>query len=114
MQATNRIKKKAKSSTTVQTTVNIPLRAVTSSSQASTISNNNTSFSRLFTTLQGTITSTSRNSDAKTSRLIKKERCFNCKGTGHTMLNCPKKAKISTIIDASHIDDIKNIDQRKE
>ena len=30
------------------------------------------------------------------------------------MLNCPKKAKISAITDASHVDDIENIDQGKE
>ena len=46
MQATDRIKEKAKSSTTVQTTANIPLKSVTSSSRAS-VSYNNTSFSRL-------------------------------------------------------------------
>ena len=58
MQATDWIKKKAKSSTTVQITANVPLRAVTSFSRAPTISNNNTSFSRLSNTLQGTITLT--------------------------------------------------------
>ena len=30
------------------------------------------------------------------------------------MLNYPKKAKIPTIIDTLHIDDIKNIDQGKK
>ena len=30
------------------------------------------------------------------------------------MLNCPEKAKISAITDASDIDDIENIDQENE
>ena len=30
------------------------------------------------------------------------------------MLNCPEKAKISTITNVSNIDDIKNIDQGKK
>ncbi len=30
------------------------------------------------------------------------------------MLNCPEKAKVSTIINASDLADIKNIDQGKE
>ena len=51
MQVTNRIREKAKSSTIVQTAANILLRAVTNSSQAPTVSNNNTSFSRLSNTL---------------------------------------------------------------
>ena len=114
MQATDRIREKAKSSTTVRTTANVPLRAVTSSSRAPIVSNNNTSFSRLSNTLRGTITPTPQNSDAEISRLMKEGRCFNCKGRGHTILNCPEKAKISAITDASHVDDIENIDQGKE
>ena len=114
MQATNRITEKAKSSTTVQTAANVPLRAVTSFFRAPTVSNNNTSFSWLSNTLRGIITPTPRNSDGETSRLMKEGRCFNCKGRGHTMLNCPEKAKISAITDASDIDDIENIDQGKE
>ena len=51
MQATDRIKEKAKSSTTVQTTAKVPLKAVTFSSRAPAISNKNTSFSRLSNTL---------------------------------------------------------------
>ena len=114
IQVTNWIKKKTKSSTTIQIATNVLLRAVTSSSQTPTISNNNTSFLRLSNILQGTITFTSRNLDTKTSWLIKEERCFNYKRRGHTMLNCPKKAKISTITEASHINDIENINQGKK
>ena len=44
MQATDRIREKAKSSTTVQTTVNVLSRAVTSFFRVPTIPNNNTSF----------------------------------------------------------------------
>lgn len=46
MEATNRIEKKVKSSTTVQIIANVSLRAITSSSSAP-ISHNNNSFSRL-------------------------------------------------------------------
>ena len=64
--------------------------------------------------LQGFITPTPRNSDVEISELMKKERCFNCKGRGHTMLNCLKQAKVSAITDISDIDNIENIDQEKE
>ena len=114
MQATDRIKEKAKSSTTVQTTAKIPLKAVIFSSRAPTILNKNTSFLCLSNTLQGSITSTPRNLDAEISQLIKEGRCFNCKKRGHTMLICPKKANVSTITDALDIDNIENIDQGKE
>ncbi len=55
-----------------------------------------------------------RNSDVEVSQPMKEERCFNCKGRRHTILNCPEKAKVSAIIDASDIDDIEDIDQGKE
>ncbi len=114
MQATDRIREKAKSSTIVRTTTNVPLRAVIVSSRAPTIHNKNTSFLRLSNTLRGSITPTPRNSDTEISQLMKERRCFNCKGRGHTMLNCLEKAKVSAITDASNIDDIENIDQEKE
>ena len=114
MQATDQIKEKAKSSTIVQTTANVPLKAITSLFQVPTVSNNNISFSYLSNTLQRTITSTPWNSDAETSQLIKEGRYLNCKGREHTMLNCPQKAKISVITNSSHVDDIENIDQKKE
>ena len=44
MQVTDWIKEKAKSSTTVRIAANVPLRAVTSSFQVPTISNNNSFF----------------------------------------------------------------------
>ena len=114
MQATDRIRKKAKSFTTVQTTAKVPLKAITFSSQALAIPNKNTSFLRLSNTLRGSIIPTPRNLDAEISQLMKEGRCFNCKERGHIMLNCPKKANVSAITDASNIDDIKNIDQGKE
>ena len=114
MQATDRIREKAKSSTTVQTTTKVSLRAVTFSSRVPAIPNNNTSFSRLSNTLQGSITPTPRNSDAEISQLMQEEKCFNYKGRGHTMLNCLEKAKVSAITDASDINNIENIDQEKE
>ncbi len=114
MQATDRIRKKAKSSTTVRTTANVPLRAVIGSSRAPMVPNKNTSFSHLSNTFRVFITPTPRNSDAEISLLMKEGRCFNYKERGHTMLNCPEKAKVSAITDASDIDDIENIDQGKE
>ena len=114
MQATDRIREKAKSFTTVQTTAKVPLKAVTFSSRAPAISNKNTSFLRLSNTFRGSITPTPRNLNAEISQLMKEGRYFNCKERGHTMLNCPKKANVSAITDASDIDDIKNIDQGKE
>ena len=114
MQATDWIKKKAKSSTTIKTAANVLLRVVTSSSWAPTISNNNTFFSRLFNTLWGTITLIPQNLNAKILRLIKKGKSFNYKGKGHIMLNCLEKARISINIDASDIDNIENIDQGKK
>ncbi len=114
MQATDRIKEKAKSSTTVRTTANVPLRAVTSSSKAPVVPNKNTSFLGLSNTLRGSITLMPRNSDAEISQLIKEGKCFNYKGRRHITLNCPEKAKVSAITNASDIDNIKNIDQEKE
>ena len=114
MQATNWIKEKAKSSTTVQITAKVLLKAVTFSSRVPAIPNKNTSFSRLSNTLQGSITLTPRNLDVEISQLMKEGRCFNCKERGHTMLNCLKKANVSAITDALDIDNIKNIDQGKE
>ena len=51
MQATNRIREKAKSSTILQTGANVPLKIVTNSSRVLTVSKNNNSFSRLSNTL---------------------------------------------------------------
>ncbi len=114
MQATDRIREKAKSSTTVQTTANVPLKTVIGSSRALVVPNKNTSFLRLSNTLRRSITPTPRNLDAEISQLMQKGRCFNCKERGYTMLNCPERAKVSAITDISDIDDIKNIDQGKE
>ena len=69
---------------------------------------------RLSNTFQGSITPTPRNSDAEMSQLMKERRCFNYKGRGHTMLNCLEKAKVSAIMNALDIDDIKNIGHGKE
>lgn len=107
MQAINQIREKAKSSTTVKTTANVTLKAVTSSSQASNILNNNISFLRLSNTLWKTITLTSQNLDEKISRLIEKGKYFNCKKKRHIIFNCLEKAKIFTIIDALY--NIENI-----
>lgn len=114
MQVTDWIKEKAKFSTKVQIAANIPLRAVTNSSRAHTISNNNTFFSHLSNIFWGTITFISRNLDVETLRPIKEERYFNYKERGQIIHNCPEKTKISTITDASVIDDTENIDQEKE
>ena len=110
MQATDRIREKAKSSITVQTTAEVPLKAVTFSSRALAIPNKNTFFLRLYNILRRSITLMPRNLDAEISQLMKEGRCFNCKERGHIMLNCPKKANVSVITDASDIDNIENID----
>ena len=114
MQTTNWIRKKAKSSIKVQTAANIFLRAVICSSRALTVFNNNTFFSHLSNTLWETTTLTTRNLDAETLWLMKEGRCFNYKGKGHIILNCPENAKISAIINISDVNDIENIDQRKK
>ena len=114
MQATNWIREKAKSSTIIQITAKVSLRAVTFSSQAPAISDKNTSFLCLSNTLRGSITPIPRNSDTEISYLMKEGRCFNCKKRRHTMLNCPKKANVSAITNVLDIDNIKNIDQGKK
>ena len=113
MQATDRIKKKAKLSIIVQTAANILLKAVISSSRAPIVFNNNIFFSCLFNILQGIIILTPQNLDAKIARLMKERKCFNCKKKGHTIFNCLKKAKISAITDTSDIDS-ESIDRGKK
>ncbi len=114
IKVTNRIREKAKSSTTVQTTANVSLKAVISSSRAPVVPNKNTSFLRLSNTFREFIILTPRNLDAEISQLMKEGKYFNCKGKGHIMLNCPEQTKVSAIIDISNIDNIKNIDYRKK
>lgn len=48
------------------------------------------------------------------SGLIKEEKCFNCKEKKYIILNSLEKAKIFTITDSSHIDDIENVNYEKE
>ena len=45
---------------------------------------------------------------------MKEGKCFDCKRKRYTMLNYPKKAKISVITDASDVDNIENIDIEKK
>lgn len=98
----------------MQNAANIPLKTVTSLFLVPTIFNNNNFFLYLSNTVQEIITCTSQNLDAETLQLIKKRRCFNCKEKGHKPLNCPKKAKISIITDTSNMNNIENIDLKKE
>ena len=111
MQAIDQIKQRTKSSTAVQNTAtNVFLKTITSSFQAlSLLSNNNNFFSRFFNSFWRTITPIPQTFDAELLWLMKKGRCFNCKGRGHTMLNCLKKAKVSTILDTLDIDNIEDI-----
>lgn len=44
----------------------------------------------------------------------KKRRYFNCKKRGYTIFNCLEKAKISIVTDTLNIDNIENIEQKKE
>lgn len=55
-----------------------------------------------------------RNLDIEILQLMKKNRCFNYKESRHTMLNCLEKTKIFIITNTLNINNIKNIDQRKE
>ena len=93
MQATDWIREKTQSFTTIQTTTNVLLRNVTSSSRAPIVSNNNISFLCLSNTLQGTITSTPQNLDAEILRLMNEARYFNCKKRGIQCLITPKKVR---------------------
>lgn len=43
---------------------------------------------------------------------MNEESCVNCKAKGYTMLNYLKKTKISTITDASDVDNIENMDKK--
>ena len=55
-----------------------------------------------------------QNSDAKVSWLMKEVKCFNCIKNRHTILNCLKKAKVSSILGTSDINDIKDMNQGKK
>ena len=57
----------------------------------------NSSFFRLFNSITGTVTPTSRHSKEKQAPLMKEGRCFRYKKRGHTPYNCPKKGKIAVI-----------------
>lgn len=78
LQATIRIKEKAKFSTTIQTLDNVLLRAVRDFFWA-LISYNNTYSSHLSNSLWGVITYMHQNADSEISRLMKERRCFHCK-----------------------------------
>lgn len=45
---------------------------------------------------------------------MKEGRCLKWKDKGYTILNYPKNAKVSSIIDALDIDDIENINHEQE
>lgn len=57
---------------------------------------------------------TSQNSDPKISQLLKEVQNINCKRKDYTILNCLEKAKVSTIMVILDIDDIENINIKKE
>lgn len=54
------------------------------------------------------------NLDIKILWLIKKRKYFNYKKKKYIILNCLKKAKFFAIIDASNLNNIENINQKKE
>lgn len=109
MQVTNQIKDKAKSFTILSTTSNISLKAITSSFWA-LVSNNNTFFLCLSNLFRGIIIAMSQNFDVEILWLINKGKYLSCKEKRYTILNFSEKAKVSTIINSSYEDILKNVD----
>ena len=59
----------------------------------------NTSFSRLFSSIMGTVTPTLRRLEEEQTYLMKESRCFSCKEKGHTAYDYPKRGKIAAILE---------------
>ena len=96
MQATDRIRDKTKPLRSTQTSA--PTYSSTKTYQVPvTNSCVNTSFSRLSSSITGTVTPTPRRSEEERARLMKEGRCFSCKKRGHTAYDYPKKGKIAAI-----------------
>ena len=96
MQATNRIRNRTKP---LQST---PTSALTYSStktyQVPVINSRaNIFFSRLSSSITGTVTPTPRHLEEERARLMKENRCFSYKKRGHTAYDCPRKEKIIAI-----------------
>lgn len=96
MQATDRIRDRTKPIQTSSTSVFI--RPVAAPYQRPvTNTRANTSFSRLSSSILGTMTPMPQHSDKEQARLMKEGRCFSCKERGHTAYEYPRKGKIATI-----------------
>ena len=96
MQATDRIRDRTKPLRSTQTSA--PTYSSTKTYQVPvTNSRANPSFSRLSSSITGTVTPTPRHSEEERARLMKEGRCFSCKKRGHTAYDYPKKGKIAAI-----------------
>ena len=98
MQATDKIRDRTKPQATRATPASVftrqvaqPYRRPVNNTRA------NTSFSRLSSSILGTMTPTPQYSDEERARLMKEGRCFSCKEKGHTAYNCPRKGKVAAI-----------------
>ena len=96
MQAINRIKDRTKPTRTTSTSASIRLVAVPYQ-RAVTNTRTNTPFSRLSSSILGTMTSTPQHLDKERARLMKEGRFFSCKEKGHTVYDCLRKEKIAAI-----------------
>ncbi len=100
MQATDRIRDRTKPQATRTTPASVSIREVAHPYQRLvTNTRANTSFSRLSSSIIGTITPTPQHSDTERTRLMKEGRCFSCKERGHTAYDYPRKGKIVAILE---------------
>ena len=96
MQATDRIRDRTKPLWSIQTSTSIysstkTYQVLVTSSCANTL------FSRLFSSITGTVTLMPRFSEEEWAQLMKEGRYFSCKERGYIAYNYPKKGKIAAI-----------------
>ena len=100
MQAIDKIRDRIKPQTIGATPASASMRQVIYFYQRQvTNTRANTSFLRLFSSITGTIILTSQYLDEEQARLMKEGRCFSYKEGGHTTYDCPKKGKITAILE---------------
>ncbi len=100
MQATDRIKDRTKPQATQTTPASVSIREIAHPYQRPvTNTRANTSFSRVSSSIIGTMTLMLQQSDEDQARLIKEGRCFSCKEKGHTAYDCLRKGKIAAILE---------------
>lgn len=114
MQVTNWVKEKVKFSIIVQIIANAFSRTVTSFFQAPGVFDNYISCWNLSNSLWINMIFITRNLDIKILKLIKKRRCFHHKEREYRMVYCQQKNNIFIITDILNIDDIENVNQKKQ